>query len=177
MALKMLAALSDLLRHTLSHDHAQQVTLREELDFLQRYLDLEQIRFQGGLQVEIEVDEEVQGVLVPNMILQPLVENAIRHGIAETLERGRLRLSGCCKEGQLHLQVYNDGPPLPQGWHLERQAGIGLRNTRERLKRHYGSRFRFEISNVAHQGVLVKLSLPIEQANGTQACAELSTKG
>ncbi len=176
MALKMLAALSDLLRHTLSHDHTQHVTLREELDFLQRYLDLEQIRFQGGLQVEIDVDEEAQEVLVPTMILQPLVENAIRHGIAESLEMGRLRLSGCCQEEQLHLQVYNDGPPLPEGWHLERQTGIGLRNTRERLEKHYGNHFRFEMSNVANQGVLVKLSLPIEQANGVPVYAERSTK-
>ena len=122
MALKMLAALSDLLRHTLSNDHAQYVTLRAELDFLQRYLDLEQIRFQGGLRVDIDVDEDAQEVLVPNMILQQLVENAIRHGIAEPVETGQLRVSGKREKDQLHLEVW---PPSTRG--LARGAARGYR--------------------------------------------------
>lgn len=165
MALKMLAALSDLLRKTLAHNQAPLIPLREELAFIQRYLDLEQIRFQERLYVTIDVDEAAQDVLVPAMLLQPLVENAIRHGVAELVDGGRVCITGHSNLEVLEVNVYNDGPLLPAGWRLEHQDGIGLRNTHERLQKHYGTGHFFEVTNNQDCGVVVKLQIPHTQVS------------
>ncbi len=159
-AVNMLTSLGDLLRQTMNSDQQQFVTLRQELEFLMRYLEIQQMRFRERLQVELNIQPEAMEAPVPNLILQPLVENAIRHGIAENLEAGRLSIEAVCRDGKLRINVYNDGPQLPPDWQFDANAGIGLSNTRQRLDKLYGEEFRFELENVAKRGVMVKLELP-----------------
>ena len=157
----VLARLGDLLRYSLHNVGVQEVTLREELDFLQRYLEIEQTRFEDRLRVKISVDPDVLDFMVPNLILQPLVENAVRYAVAT-------RASGCCIEitakevlGQLRLSVVDDGPGLPQGYDLSANEGIGLRTSRERLQQLYGDEQRFTLSNRSPMGLAVTIIMPI----------------
>jgi len=109
---EMLGRLSDLLRCVLDDVDAQEISLRREFEYLQLYLSIEQVRFQDRLQVEIAADPEVLDAAVPQMILQPLVENAIRHGIGRSMSAGRIRISACLENAALELKVQDDGPGL-----------------------------------------------------------------
>ncbi len=154
---KMLARLSDLLRLTLENAGAQEVTLRQELEFLERYLEIEQTRFRDRLQVRMEIEPETLDARVPNLILQPLVENAIRHGIAARAAASSIEIRAIRADGSLHLQVRDDGP----GLQAEIKEGVGLTNTRARLQQLYGAAQRFELSNANDGGLLVSLTLPL----------------
>jgi signal transduction histidine kinase len=158
---RMLARLSDLLRLTLENAGTQEVTLRQELEFLERYLEIEQTRFRDRLRVRMEIEPETLDARVPNLILQPLVENAVRHGIAARAVPGLIEIRAAHTDGSLHLQVRDDGP----GLQAEAKEGVGLTNTRLRLQQLYGAAQRFELSNASGGGLLVSLSLPfrIEQ--------------
>lgn len=134
-AVAMLAGLSDLLRTVLETSPPQEVTLREELRFISRYLDIERMRFSDRLRVEVHAPEETLEALVPNLVLQPLVENALRHGIARRVSAGLLEVRAERLNGTLQLSVADDGPGPPP----EPREGVGLRNTRNRLARLYGS--------------------------------------
>lgn len=159
-AVNMLAGLSDLLRHTLANAGKQEIPLREELDFLELYLDIQQMRFSDRLTVRMEVAPETLNACVPNLILQPLVENAIRHGIAARVSSGLVAVSARRESGLLQLKVADDGPGLKHGWHLEDGGGIGLSNTRERLNQLYGREHRFEVRNREGGGVEATLLIP-----------------
>jgi two-component system LytT family sensor kinase len=161
-AVNMLTSLGDLLRQTMNSDQQQFVTLRQELEFLRRYLEIQQVRFREQLRVELNIQPEAMEAFVPNLILQPLVENAIRHGIAENLETGRLSIVAARTNGKIEISVYNDGPELPPDWRMEANAGIGLSNTRQRLSKLYGDDFSFDLKSVAERGVMVTLELPAE---------------
>lgn len=154
---RVLVLLSDLLRLTLDQEGKQDVTLKEELDFLERYLEIEQARFEDRLKVRMEIAPETLDAQVPNLILQPLVENAIRHGISQRAKAGHLDIQAWRTNGTLHLQVVDDGPGLPPG-HLE--PGIGLRNTRARLMQRYGAAHAFHIEPGLKGGVVVTVTLP-----------------
>ncbi len=157
-ATDMIAGLSDLLRLTLESSDAQEVTLKQELEFLARYLDIEQIRFGERLQVKMHIDPQTLHARVPNLVLQPLVENAIRHGIAPRAEAGCIEIRAERTDGLLRLQVRDDGPGLPlDGPLLE---GVGLTNTRARLHRLYGSDQRVQLKNAEEGGAVVTLELP-----------------
>jgi two-component system, LytTR family, sensor kinase len=153
---RMLARLSDLLRLTLENAGAQEVTLRQELEFLERYLEIEQTRFRDRLRVRMEIEPETLDARVPNLILQPLVENAIRHGIAARAAASSIEIRATRANGSLLMQVRDDGP----GLQAEIKEGVGLANTRARLAQLYGAAQRFELSNVADGGLLVSLTLP-----------------
>jgi two-component system LytT family sensor kinase len=159
-AVNMLAGLSDLLRHALETSGKQEVALRDELEFIDRYLAIQQMRFSDRLSVRTEIDPDTLEASVPNLILQPLVENAIRHGIAERASPGMLSLTAHRNNGQLQIRVYNDGPPLADGWRLETSEGIGLRNTRERLEQLYGAKHQIEVRNQGTSGVVATLEIP-----------------
>jgi two-component system LytT family sensor kinase len=159
-AVQMLAGLSDLLRHTLENAGKQEIPLREELDFLELYLDIQQMRFSDRLKVRMEVAPETLNARVPNLILQPLVENAIRHGIAVRVSSGLVAVSARRENGLLHLKVADDGPGLKRDWRLEDGVGIGLSNTRERLNQLYGREHRFEVRNREGGGVEATLLIP-----------------
>jgi LytS/YehU family sensor histidine kinase len=159
-AVRMLARLSELLRHILEEAGEQEASLEEELDLLTRYLEIEQVRFGDRLEVTVDLDEDARHALVPNLLLQPLAENAIRHGIARRAASGRIELSARREADRLILQLRNDGPDLPGGWSLDAGAGIGLRNTAARLRHLYGDAATLRLINSAEGGVEARVYIP-----------------
>lgn len=155
---RMLVRLSELLRITMSHTGAAQTTLREEIAFIERYLDIERIRFRDRLEVAIEIDDDVIDAKVPSLILQPIVENAVRHGIEPRSLTGRIELRGTLEAGQVVLTVSDNGGGIPAGG-LTRE-GIGLANTRARLAELYGARQHFELVNRPDGGLCVRMVIP-----------------
>lgn len=157
----VLARLGDLLRYSLHNVGVQEVTLREELDFLQRYLEIEQTRFEDRLRVKISVDPDVLDCMVPNLILQPLVENAVRYAVATRAGGGSIEIAAKKVLNQLRLSVLDDGPGLPPGYDIGANEGIGLRTTRERLQQLYGDQQRLRLSNKSPRGLEVSILMPI----------------
>ena len=175
-AQKMMARLGDFLRLTLENAGLQTVPLRREIEFLKCYLDIEQVRFGKRLTAVIEVEPEALEAPAPNLILQPLVENAIRHGIAPRTEPGLIRISAKRELGRLKIGVSDNGCGLAQNGngagHVK--EGLGLQNTRARLRQLYGSDFGFDLANGAEGGLVVALDLPLnghsaEPVNGDTA--------
>src|SRR4029078_12736596 len=137
---RMVVRLSDLLRRTLDRGEVQEVPLREELEFLRSYLEIEPMRFSHRLTVTFDIEPKAQDLLVPHLILQPLVENALRHGILPREEPGRVEIEArWLDSGKLQLCVRNDGAGLVNGEGRVSREGIGLRNVRSRLTHRYGA--------------------------------------
>jgi len=160
-AIEMLVGLSDLLRQTLDSAGKQEVRLSEELEWLELYLKLQQIRFSDRLRVSINAKPDTLDAMVPNLITQPLVENAIRHGIGPRAQPGSVSLSAERDHSKLQLMVSDDGVGLPDGWRLESSKGMGLLNTEARLRQLFGSDFVFEVRNREQGGVEVLLAIPL----------------
>ena len=160
---RMIVRLADLLRLILRRSAAQSVTLQEELDFLDAYLEIEQARYGERLRVVTEVDPEACPVLVPHLILQPLVENAVRHGIGPLRRPGLLEIRGRVRGEALELEVRDNGRGLPAGWSPE-TTGVGIANTRRRLEQLYGPEHRIHIGPNPGGGVVVHLTLPARTA-------------
>ena len=171
---EMLGRLSDLLRCVLDDVEAQEIPLRRELEYLQLYLGIEQVRFQDRLRVEIAAGPEVLDAAVPQMVLQPIVENAIRHGIGRSSSAGRLRISACHVNGMLEMKVQDDGPGLAPGSQGQTR-GIGLANTRARLKELYGDAAGLSIENEAQGGVVATVVLPCRLIAATHETDFLET--
>ena len=159
---KMIARLGDFLRITLENSGHQKVTLEQELNFLRGYLEIESIRFQDRLSTQIDVDPQALGAQVPNLILQPIVENAIRHGIATSSTPGRIEIYAERKNGLLRIQVRDNGPGLQMNRSFDKTSkeGLGLANTRARLNQLYGVAHRFEMANDPQGGLVVILEIP-----------------
>jgi two-component system LytT family sensor kinase len=157
---RMISRLSEFLRLTLESSGAPEVPLSAEIDFVKRYLEIEQVRFGDRLKVEFQVAPETLSIPVPNLILQPLVENALRHGIAPREAGGRLEINARCSDGLLHLEVRDDGPKLA-GDLSSLDEGVGLSNTRARLDQLYGSSHRFELRPAEAGGLVVRIGLPL----------------
>lgn len=155
---RMIARLSELLRTTLDAQEPE-VTLEQELAFLARYLEIMQIRFQGRLEVETRVAPDVANALVPNLILQPLVENAIKHGIEKLDGRGRIEIDAFREGERVRLIVRNDGPGFSQDEALAAE-GVGLRNTRARLAQLYASGQSLALRPSERGGVVAEISVP-----------------
>jgi two-component system, LytTR family, sensor kinase len=153
----MLVRLSELLRHALEATNTQEVSLREELDFLRRYLEIEQTRFGKRLKIEMTIALETLDALVPNLILQPSLENAIIHGIEPNAREGRIELNSRRDGDQLHLEVRDNGSGLREE---QIEEGVGLSNTRARLQQLYGERQQFSIANGAEGGAVVTMIIP-----------------
>lgn len=160
-AQRMLARLSELLRQTLEHIGVQEVTLRQEMDFLKNYLEIEETRFQERLTVAYRIDTDLLEACVPNLILQPLVENAIKHGIAPRATRGKITISARRAQDRLWLEIQDNGPGMPNKKNNIAE-GLGLINTRKRLQQLYGADFRFELKSDAEQGFTVSLAIPLK---------------
>jgi two-component system, LytTR family, sensor kinase len=161
LARAMIEQLGDLLRLSLDSHGKQSIRLRDELAFTNRYLTLQKIRFGDRLRIEVEVAADAGDALVPSLVLQPLVENAIRHGLSSRPEGGVLQVTARRLDGHLVLRVEDDGVGLAPGWSLEEDSGTGLRLTRERLAvRFPDSSSRFEISPRASGGTVVSIALP-----------------
>jgi len=161
---RMITRLSDLLRLTLENVGAQETPLRQELEFLERYLEIEQTRFRDRLQVKMEIEPETLDARVPNLILQPLVENAVRHGIAPRAAPGLIEISARRDEDKLELQIRDDGVGLPDNKRSPIKEGVGLANTRARLEQLYGADYRFDLSNQDKGGLVVSLTIPFRAA-------------
>ena len=161
-ARRMIARLSELLRLTLEQGGRSEVTLREELELIDRYLDIEEVRFQDRLRVQRDVDPEALEAEVPSLILQPLVENAIRHGIWPHAQAGLLEIRAAREDGMLRLQIRDDGPGIHEDRLATLNEGIGLSNTRERLRQAYGDASEFRLENAAEGGLRVTLILPFQ---------------
>ena len=163
-AVNMLVGLSDLLRHTLEYSSRQEVELREELNFIKLYLSIQEVRFSDRLQVKLDIDPSTTKAMVPNLILQPLTENALRHGIARSANSGLVGISSAVEDGHLRLTVYDDGAGLPDDWQLQGSTGIGLANTAARLQQLYDDNHQFDIRNRAGGGVEVVIVMPLRTA-------------
>ena len=157
-AVNMIAGLSDLLRRVLDTSDLQEVSLGEEMEFLETYLDIQKTRFGDRLEVSVNVPREFVSARLPSLILQPMVENAIEHGISTRSAGGAIRISAVRNNGLLTLSVYNDGPRIAPNWEQLR-AGVGISNVRARLQNLYGAECGFDIRNREH-GVEVLLSVP-----------------
>jgi len=156
---RMIARLSELLRAALAGSDTQEVTLREELDFVRRFLEIEQIRFGERLSVKMEIAPNTLDALVPNLILQPLVENAIRHGIEPRARPGRIELKSERANGVLALAVSDNGDGLVSG--EQPVEGVGLSNTRARLRTLYGDEHSLKLCPRQGGGMLVRLTIPV----------------
>jgi len=158
---RMLLRLADLLRETLGRAQRERVTLADEVDFVRSYLGIEEQRFPDRLEVDVDVEAGCGRALVPTMLLQPLVENAVRHGISPRARGGCIVLRARCQEGadgRLRITVEDDGVGPAPGW----REGIGLANTRERLAHHFGEDASLAVEPREGGGTLVTLELPIE---------------
>jgi hypothetical protein len=153
---RMIARLGDLLRHTLDEGDEQEIPLDRELEMLRRYLDIMEVRFQGKLEVSIEADTSLDDALVPNLVLQPLVENAFRHGLALMQTVGCVAVRAVREDGDLVLTVRDNGRGL--AWEV--RDGVGLTNTRARLTQLYGARQRLTLTAADGGGALVEVRLP-----------------
>ena len=161
---QMLGHLGDLLRRVLEDVDTQEVSLQRELEYLQLYLAIEQVRFADRLRVEVSADPAVQEASVPQLILQPIVENAIRHGIGRSSSAGRILINASKIDGKVELRVQDDGPGLSTG-HASPDQGIGLANTRARLQQLYGQNACLEIRNCERGGVIVTMTIPFHYSH------------
>jgi len=155
---QMIARLGEFLRMTLRNSGEQETTLEQELKFLECYLEIEKLRFQDRLTIRIEAEPSAMGALAPNLFLQPIVENAIRHGVARQTNEGKVAITARRSNGRLQVEVRDNGPGLT----LENDVadGVGLANTRSRLQRLYGDEHHFGMKNAAEGGLVVTLEIP-----------------
>ena len=158
LADRMIARLSDLLRLTLENVGVQEVRLAKELEFLEKYLDIERTRFADRLEIHMQIAPETLDAGTPYLILQPLVENAIRHGIVPRSERGRIAITAHRRDGRLIISVADDGPGIAALGNMK--DGVGISSTRARLARLYGADHRFDLSPGSLGGLVVTLEFP-----------------
>jgi sensor histidine kinase YesM len=155
---KMLVRLSELLRLSMSHSGAPLAPLRDELAFLEKYLEIERIRFRDRLTFTMAIDPATLDALVPSLLLQPIVENAIRHGIEPHARPGRIAMRAVRHDEELVVTVTDNGAGMPPGGFT--REGIGVGNTRARLAELYGERHRFAFSNQPDGGLVVTIAIP-----------------
>jgi two-component system LytT family sensor kinase len=160
---RMVTRLSSFLRYSLDNDPMQKITLDQELVALKLYLDIEKVRFEERLSLELDIGDEAAQALIPSLLLQPLVENAIKHGIARAEEGGHLKIAAKVFAGDLLLELSDDGPgvELVDGL-IPNANGVGLRNTRERLVELYGNQHSFRLSETSPHGLTVNMRIPFE---------------
>ena len=155
--------LSDFLRYTLDNDPMSRVTLGSELDALDLYLEIEKVRFGDRLIIEKDIDDRAAKALVPSLILQPLIENAIKYAISPVENGGTLRISARVQQGTLILQLSDTGPGLGNGNNGQKSSGVGLKNTRERLQQLYGDAQAFTLAPNEPTGLTVTINIPFEE--------------
>jgi LytS/YehU family sensor histidine kinase len=156
-ASRMLERLGDVLRKVLRSDQPHEIPLRDELQFLEDYLAIEQVRFSDRLRVDWQIEDRTRNALVPGFILQPLVENAIKHGVTKRAEAGRIEIAARVAGDRLELSVRDDGV----GMGATQAEGVGLANTRERLRTMYGDRATMAFHAPPGGGTEVVLTIPL----------------
>jgi hypothetical protein len=160
---RMVTKLASFLRYSLDNDPMQKITLKQELGALQLYLDIEKVRFEDRLNLRLDIEDEARSALIPSLLLQPLVENAIKYGIARSDDGGNLLIAAKVFAGDLLLEVCDDGPgvELVDG-QIPDATGVGLRNTRERLVELYGSKHSFRLKKTDPHGLTINIRIPYE---------------
>lgn len=160
---RMVTRLSSFLRHSLDNDPMKMVTLDQEIKALKLYLDIEKVRFEDRLSLVLDIEGEASDALIPSLLLQPLVENAIKYGIARAEDGGTLKIAARTFAGDLLIELSDDGPgvELVDG-QIPGANGVGLRNTRERLSELYGSHHAFRLSNTQPHGLTINIRIPYE---------------
>lgn len=162
-AITMLSKLSELLRYTVYDNNKNFVTVQKEISFIKGYVSIEKIRFEDRLNIFYKVDENTLKCYVPNLILQPIIENALKHGLRESNVNGELQIEIKIKDNKLSIIVTDNGIGLPENWNFHKSFGVGLRNTYERLKYHYEDNFDFSIeNNINKKGTSVTMIIPVE---------------
>jgi two-component system LytT family sensor kinase len=174
LARAMLAHLGDLLRFSLDSEDRRDVSLAEEIAALDHYLAIQCARFAGRLRTHIDIPPELLEVRVPGLVLQPLVENAITHGLRHVPGMGEIRISACARGNDLVLTVRDNGTGLPSDWVMERDAGIGLSNTSSRLAEMYGERQQFRLSTAGGGGVIAEIRMPLGEVGKGESRAEVA---
>jgi sensor histidine kinase YesM len=154
--------LSEMLRFALESGKAQEVSLKEEVEFLEKYVEIQRTLMRERLSVRVNVDPETLDASVPNMLLQPLVENAIKHGISPRPEGGGIDIHARRLDGKLYLEVTDDGQGMPETRDATKE-GVGLLNTRERLKHLYGEAHAFNLSSLPGRGVTIRIVIPFKE--------------
>lgn len=172
---RMISRLSDLLRLTFDRSGAARVPLQEELEFLEKYLEIEQTRFQDRLTVRYDIDPATLDAEVPRLILQPLVENAIKHGVTPLPTPGLVQITSCIEGDRLHLEVRDNGAGLTGSARSKFDSGVGLANTRDRLECLYGAAQRLELSE-GEAGLAVRLTLPLRRTTPPPHPAEAAVR-
>jgi two-component system LytT family sensor kinase len=162
-AVSMIVGLSEFLRRASEDSHRSQVTLLEEVEYLQRYVEIQKVRFGDRLQVSVDIPAELLRAQVPNLLLQPLVENAIKHGIAKRVAGGTVRVAGARHNSNLCLSVYNDGPSSSTDWEAT-PTGVGIGNLRTRLQILHGDKSELQLRRAGPGGVEVVVRLPFREA-------------
>lgn len=162
---QMIEHLGDLLRFSLEHSAAQETTLATELRALEHYLAIQRVRFEDHLRVQMDIAPETLPATAPSLILQPLVENAIRHSVAHETRPVCVTIRAAKEREWLRLQISDDGPGLPAQWTFDEHAGVGLTNTKLRLEQLYPAAHEFAVNNSASGGVTVNILLPFH-SNG-----------
>ena len=153
---RMIARLSELLRHTIDSRATDEVPLRDEVAFLQRYIEIMEVRFQGRLEVTLAIDGAVRDAMVPNLVLQPIVENALEHGVSRIDGAGKIDITALHEDDDLVLLVRDNGPGPDPSF----AAGVGLANTRARLAQLYGDAAELTLTPGAHGGAIARIVLP-----------------
>jgi two-component system LytT family sensor kinase len=159
-AISLLAKLSTLLRISLDSARVEEVTVRREMAFLERYIDIQKVRFEDRLSVHTQLSAEALEARIPNFLLQPLVENAILHGVAPKNGPGSVTVAGKVTDGRLYLEVSDDGMGIDDARVSRSREGIGLSTTRERLSRIYGSMSQLVLKSEPGKGTTVSIVLP-----------------
>jgi LytS/YehU family sensor histidine kinase len=158
----MVGSLSAFLRYSLDSDPVQRVTLAQEIDATNLYLDIEQLRFGERLRVHLNVTPEARTALVPSLILQPLIENAIKYAVSKREEGGTIEIEARCASGYLHIALRDDGPGCENFHERQDGHGVGLRNTQERLRVLYADDQTFRIANREPRGCEINIRMPFE---------------
>ena len=161
-AVSMIVALSDFLRRVAVGSSEPKARLAQEVEFLEKYLQIQEARFAGRLNLELQIPAQLRTAQVPSLVLQPLVENAIKHGIAKRVQGGTVRVTASRADAMLRLSIYNDGPLLRDG--DAAGNGIGIKNLRTRLALLYGKDFELRLENSGSSGVEVTVTLPYSEA-------------
>ena len=161
-AVSMIVRLSEFLRRVTQDSGRQLVPLADEMEFVEKYLEIQKVRFAERLQLSVNVPAELRPAQVPSLLLQPIVENAIKHGIAKRTQGGAIQISAARNNGTLTIRIYNDGPALPLGWQTA-DTGVGIANVRTRMQGLYGLDFGLRVQNEAPEGVAVLISVPYRE--------------
>src|SRR5207248_1832339 len=160
-AVELIERLGDVLRHVVRPDAQPDAPLRTEIEFLRKYLEIEQVRFGDRLRVSWQLDARSESVPVPQLILQPLVENALRHGLSQRARKGSLTIGARVLDGHLEMLVVDDGVGLPPDFHSRPRDGIGIANVRARLQHRYGGAAQLSLAQGVEGGVTARILLPL----------------